>query len=224
MAKRVFPKSKMPTNVFLFIPNLIGYVRIIFALASFYYMPYNPGHAVTFYILSELMDAFDGYAARRFNQGTSFGAVLDMVTDRISTLGLIMVLAMFNSDLIFVYQFLAVLDISSHWFQMYGNLLCGESGHKETKNFFMNLYYSNRIVLFVMCAGNEIFFIATYLQYFSLGPLITILGYEKGLFELMAIMSFPIFLLKQIVSVIQLFTAAQKIAQYDTEKRSQPQQ
>ena len=46
-----------------------GYVRIIFALASFYYMPYNPGHAVTFYILSELMDAFDGYAARRFNQG-----------------------------------------------------------------------------------------------------------------------------------------------------------
>jgi len=32
-------------------------------------MPYNPGHAVTLYMLSELMDAIDGYTARRFNQG-----------------------------------------------------------------------------------------------------------------------------------------------------------
>ena len=47
---------------------LIGYVRVVFSFASFYYMPYEPGKAVFFYVLSQLMDAFDGYAARRFNQ------------------------------------------------------------------------------------------------------------------------------------------------------------
>ena len=70
-------------------------------------MPYDPVKATMFYLLSGLLDAFDGWAARRFNQGknqlenlhhiamfndlhiiiyhfigTSFGAVLDMVTDR----------------------------------------------------------------------------------------------------------------------------------------------
>ena len=67
-------------------------------------MPFDPVKAAIFYLLSGLLDAFDGWAARTFNQGkttkfkcfllkislfpfslilgTSFGAVLDMVTDR----------------------------------------------------------------------------------------------------------------------------------------------
>lgn len=34
------------------------------------------------YWLSAFLDAFDGMAARAFNQSTKFGAVLDMVSDR----------------------------------------------------------------------------------------------------------------------------------------------
>ena len=34
------------------------------------------------YILSGFLDAFDGHAARAFNQSTKFGAMLDMLTDR----------------------------------------------------------------------------------------------------------------------------------------------
>lgn len=37
-------------------------------------------------------DLFDGMAARRFNQCSSFGGMLDMVTDRCSTLGLLFIL------------------------------------------------------------------------------------------------------------------------------------
>ena len=50
-------------------------------------MPTNPVVAGVFYILSGFLDAFDGWAARKFNQGTMFGAVLDMVTDRSASHG-----------------------------------------------------------------------------------------------------------------------------------------
>ena len=60
----------------------IGYARVVLALISFYFMPTRPWLAGTTYLLSGFLDAFDGWAARKFNQGTMFGAVLDMVTDR----------------------------------------------------------------------------------------------------------------------------------------------
>lgn len=77
-------------NVFMFVPNLIGtcgatyqgYARVILAGISLYYMRDNPRVCTVLYGISCLLDAFDGMAARRFNQSTKFGAVLDMVTDR----------------------------------------------------------------------------------------------------------------------------------------------
>jgi len=43
-------------------------------------------------VYSFAADLFDGMAARRFNQCSSFGGMLDMVTDRCSTLGLLFIL------------------------------------------------------------------------------------------------------------------------------------
>ena len=57
-------KSKMDENIFLFVPNLIGYGRIFLALLSFWFMPTNHIAAGWCYILSGLLDAFDGHAAR----------------------------------------------------------------------------------------------------------------------------------------------------------------
>lgn len=79
----------MAENVFLFIPNIIGYARIVLAILSFYFMPTDCFMAASMYLLSGLLDAFDGHAARYFNQSTKFGAMLDMLTDRLSTLSLI---------------------------------------------------------------------------------------------------------------------------------------
>jgi CDP-diacylglycerol--inositol 3-phosphatidyltransferase len=56
--------------VFLFIPNLIGYTRVILAAASLYFMRWHPKACTWLYIVSCLLDAFDGMAARRFNQCT----------------------------------------------------------------------------------------------------------------------------------------------------------
>lgn len=65
-------------NIFLFYPNLIGYARIILAVASLYYMPIHPRTCTLLYSISCLLDALDGIAARAYNQSTRFGAVLDM--------------------------------------------------------------------------------------------------------------------------------------------------
>ncbi len=85
-------------DVFLYIPNLIGYSRVLFSLLSFVLMIFAPQHqnqwstAIILYIASFTLDLFDGMAARKFNQCSDFGGLLDMITDRCSTLGLLFIL------------------------------------------------------------------------------------------------------------------------------------
>ncbi|KAG6814321.1 hypothetical protein H0H92_013446 [Tricholoma furcatifolium] len=69
-------------NVFLFVPNLIGYSRVLLAGLSLHFMSYHPKYCTLLYVVSCLLDAVDGQAARALNQTSKFGAVLDMVTDR----------------------------------------------------------------------------------------------------------------------------------------------
>lgn len=47
-----------------------GYARIVLAIVSFYFMPTNYIIASWCYIISVLLDALDGHAARKFNQCT----------------------------------------------------------------------------------------------------------------------------------------------------------
>jgi CDP-diacylglycerol--inositol 3-phosphatidyltransferase len=70
--------------VFLFIPNIIGYFRFGFLFISLFTYRDYPIYTILCYGLSQLLDMFDGMAARKFNQSTDFGAVLDMVCDRAS--------------------------------------------------------------------------------------------------------------------------------------------
>lgn len=50
--------------------------------------------------------------------GSKFGGVLDMVTDRVSTCGLLVTLSHFYPAHTFWFTFLIVLDITSHWFHV----------------------------------------------------------------------------------------------------------
>lgn len=85
------------TDVFWFIPNLIGYVRILMALAAFVLMSVNGNDywslAVLLYLSSFVGDLFDGWAARKLDQCSVLGGLLDMVTDRCATLGFLYILA-----------------------------------------------------------------------------------------------------------------------------------
>ncbi|KAF2200179.1 hypothetical protein GQ43DRAFT_418593 [Delitschia confertaspora ATCC 74209] len=159
-------------NIFLFIPNVIGYSRIVLAVASLYYMPLHPRTCSLLYSISCLLDALDGLAARRFEQSTKFGAVLDMVTDRCTTACLLVFLASAWPRWSIIFQGLISLDLASHYMHMYATLSMGGSGqsHKkvdQSRSWLLNMYYSNNKVLFTLCAMNELCFIALYLLSFS---------------------------------------------------------
>ncbi|KAK2813756.1 hypothetical protein FQN50_000154 [Emmonsiellopsis sp. PD_5] len=159
-------------NIFMFYPNIIGYFRVFLAIASLYYMPLHPRTCSLLYSVSCLLDALDGVAARHFNQSTTFGAVLDMVTDRCTTACLLVFLSSAWPRWAILFQVLISLDLASHYMHMYATLTMGGSGqsHKKvdsSRSWILYQYYNSRTVLFIFCLFNELFFIGLYLLSFS---------------------------------------------------------
>ena len=70
-----------PSAVALYVPNLIGYFRLITGIAALYYAPFHGKQQDTrtyflaFYFVSYMADALDGTAARALNQTSKFGQV-----------------------------------------------------------------------------------------------------------------------------------------------------
>lgn len=83
-------------DVLVYIPNIIGYLRVALTLTSIVLMICSPALwiiAIACYVASFVGDMFDGMAARKYNQCSTFGGLIDMVTDRCSTAGLLCVLS-----------------------------------------------------------------------------------------------------------------------------------
>lgn len=206
-------------NIFLFVPNLIGYARIVFAIVSFYFMPCCPLTASSFYLLSGLLDAFDGHAARALNQGTRFGAMLDMLTDRCSTMCLLVNLALLYPRATLLFQLSMSLDVASHWLHLHSSVVRGSESHKMidlSGNPVLRIYYTSRPALFTLCAGNELFYCLLYLFNFSEGPLVG----SVGLFRVGLWITAPIAALKSLISVVHLVTAARNMAALDAADRA----
>ncbi|XP_035259970.1 CDP-diacylglycerol--inositol 3-phosphatidyltransferase [Anguilla anguilla] len=201
-------------NIFLFIPNLIGYARIVLALLAFYFMPCCPVPAVFCYLLSALLDAFDGYAARALNQGTKFGAMLDMLTDRCATMCLLVNLALLYPSYTFLFQLSMSLDMASHWLHLHSSMMKGASSHKTidlSGNPILRIYYTSRTVLFIMCMGNELFFCLLYIMYFIEETHVWL----QGLLAVCGV----ICALKSGISLLHLITASRNMAALDVADR-----
>uniref|UniRef100_H2ZII9 CDP-diacylglycerol--inositol 3-phosphatidyltransferase n=1 Tax=Ciona savignyi TaxID=51511 RepID=H2ZII9_CIOSA len=205
-------------DILLFIPNLIGYVRIVLAIFSAYYMPFDYVKASFCYAISVALDAIDGHAARAFNQGTKFGAMLDQLTDRASTATLVMTLSYFYPKYVFLLQMSLVIDIVSHWMHLHVSIMKGSS-HKSMgldSNPIMKLYYTSRPVLFFMCAGNEVFYSMLYLLYFIEGPIV----FGVSILRVFLFVSFPIMAAKTFISLIHLIDASIRLCAIDAEERN----
>ena len=201
-------------NIFLFVPNIIGYARIALVLLSFYFMRSFPVCAVLCYLLSALLDAFDGYAARTLNQSTRFGAMLDMLTDRCATMCLLVNLALLYPAYTFLFQLSMCLDVASHWLHLHSSTVKGSASHKAidlSGNPVLRLYYTSRPLLFVMCSGNELFFCLLYVLHHVDEPA-SWLRWLQGACGVVC-------LLKSGVSLLHLVTAARNMAAVDTAER-----
>ena len=206
--------------VFLFIPNIIGYLRFAALFAVFPLYRTQPLLTILLYAVSQGLDAFDGWAARKFHQSTRFGAVLDMVCDRASDAVLLAILAELYPAWSWVFLGDIVLDLVSHWYQMYVSLLQGDH-HKNSKSRWtlLNLYYGNKTVLFTLVLGNELFLLTAYLNFFlpHLNPpqwalLLNFAGLVIGLI---------LFAIKKLMSIIQLISASEDLAAIDIKERAE---
>ncbi|CAC5379885.1 CDIPT [Mytilus coruscus] len=205
----------MGDNIFLFIPNIIDYFRVITALLSFYYMRTDYMLTTFWYLLSGLLDAIDGHAARMLDQGSKLGALLDMLIDRCATMCLLAALCHFYPDYMMFFQISMSIDITSHWFHVQSSLMKGATSHKTIDlgaNPVLRHYYHNRKILFVMCAANELFYCMLYLTYFTSGPF--------NLFSIILYLSAPLALIKTGISILQLVVACQNVAAVDVADRA----
>jgi len=211
-------------DVLLYVPNLIGYSRVLFTSTSLVLMLSHSRLwwlATALYISSFVGDLFDGLVARRLNQTSTFGGLLDMVTDRCSTLGLLFVLAISYQDQLYlqlIFLFLCLLDISSHWCQMYSTAALGKH-HKsedgnEGRHFLVRWFYKYYYFFGYLCVGAEFTYVIAYVIQFTgdspLHPILKALlwGFIPGCF------------LKQLVNVMQLTSACYAVAQYDAETKN----
>jgi len=155
-----------------------------------------------------------GHAARLLGQISKFGAMLDMLTDRCATMCLLTTLSTFYPSFMFLFQLSMTIDIACHWLHLHTSLLQGATSHKfvdPTGNYWMRLYYTDRKVLFSMCAGNELFYASLYLAHFTSGPLY--------LFYIIAVITFPVAVAKSGIALLQGYLAAVNIVGVDTKER-----
>ena len=111
-------------------------------------MPLHPRTCSALYSFSCILDAADGLAARCYNQSTTFGAVLDMVTDRCTTTCLLVFLASAFPRWSIIFQGLISLDLASHYVHMFASLTTGGQSHKKveaSRSWVLHLYYTNKV-------------------------------------------------------------------------------
>lgn len=211
----------MPVNkVFLFVPNIVGYFRFVFYLISFISHSFGSWQlCIIFYAIAFILDEFDGRAARAFDQSSNFGAALDMVADRSATAGLCLILAQLYPKYLVFFIIAIALDVSSHYYLIYATGKLGKASHKDSaewsSNGLMKLYYGNKTFMDVLILGNELFYIFLYLNFYFVGLSFTINNFNLNIWQLIIIISLPIYFLKQATNIFQLQSAAKEIAEID---------
>lgn len=220
--------SRKKTSVYLYIPNILGYMRILLNVVAFALCFSSKLLFAILYFISFVCDGVDGWLARKFNQVSTFGAVLDMVTDRVSTACLLAVLSqLYRPGLIFLA--LLGLDIASHWLQMYSTFLSGKSSHKDVKDkssWLLRAYYQHRYFMAFCCVGSEVLYIILFLIHENQDEdLISVcINATKNTLPLSVLFTLSLFGwgIKQIVNVIQMKTAADVCVIYDMKEKDRP--
>lgn len=202
MAKKPAPRSSK-LSVYLYVPNIIGYIRVLLNCLAFSLCLRNKIIFPILYFFSFVCDAVDGWCARRFNQVSTFGAVLDMVTDRISTACLLVVLS-----------------------QLYNTFLAGKASHKDVKdstNWLFRAYYGNRMFMAYCCVSCEVLYLILF--YLAENQTETLADVLSSNLQKITLISFLIgtslfgWATKQIINVIQMKTAADMCVLYDIDKK-----
>ncbi|SOV17591.1 phosphatidylinositol synthase [Plasmodium sp. gorilla clade G2] len=203
-------------NVYLYIPNIIGYIRVILALLGFIISRKNILLFVCFYGASQVLDALDGWTARKFNQTSVFGQILDQITDRLSTSLLYLLNSSVYEEYITLIGLIMIADIAGHYFHSTSCAIAGNKTHKkiEKGNKLLKLYYEKPWVMVICIIAYESFLICAYsLRVTVKKSLIYKLSYYALIF------SFPLAAFKMFTNVSQGVYGVKCLVDMDCKKK-----
>lgn len=161
-------------TVLIWLPNLVGYVRIGLLIASWHYATIEPYLFIICYSASYLLDMLDGFLARICNQNSSFGAQLDMVTDRVTSASMFLILMRLtvkkceDAERVYWVTFFGLMfifDFVAHFFHVNSNYAWGHSSHKDQKDTILWMYYWKPCLAFTVGMA-EYFFVYLYMTFF----------------------------------------------------------
>lgn len=204
---------KEEPKIFWYYANLIDYLRVVFALWAFWVAKTDYWIFIILYFVSFALDGLDGILARRYDQCSKLGATLDMVIDRVSTAGLLVVCSQFYSDYSQLFIFMVMLDVGSHWLHTHSSLMVNKHHKDQDELFWLIKFYYMKAPLFVTCLSAEIFLLLLYTMHFYPELKSNELFYYFTFF-----FCFPIYIFKQIISVLQIVSSSNRIAEIDLQE------
>ena len=96
----------------LTIPNILSFFRIVLiAPFVYFFLQKNYVAAAVMLILSGLSDACDGFIARRFNQVTELGKMLDPIADKLTLIAIMVCITIFSPIVLPVMIVLILKDV-----------------------------------------------------------------------------------------------------------------
>jgi len=126
------PKRRRQIPVALYIPNLMGYTRIILAFVGLYLSSSRPVAAIWTWLASASLDLLDGIAARALNQTSALGLLLDICADNILRSSVWMAASISQESSIT--PTLACLLVSVEWMTMIATQLSADVHWKEERH------------------------------------------------------------------------------------------
>lgn len=111
---------KMKIKEILTLPNFFSFIRIFLVIPIFYYISLNENiTALIYVVIAFITDGLDGFLARRLNQISELGKVLDPLADKICTTGGFVALSVFQGFPVWV----TIIIISRDLIIAFGSVL-----------------------------------------------------------------------------------------------------
>lgn len=156
-------------NVYNYWPNRIDYLRFIFLVSGVCFSTTYPMICLSLVVLSCLLDALDGYLARKLNQSSVLGSALDFAIDRMTIVAMAIIIIHIEPHYWLFWLFILMLDAGSHFLHLYASLPQSQLNHKNMdakENRFLKQYYENKAVLFTSCLIHDLFFCVVFVYHY----------------------------------------------------------
>ncbi len=126
-------------KTYFLIPNLISYSRIILGLLCLNYYQTNVINFITIYLMAGLTDLLDGIAARKLNQTSKFGEIIDIVADNVQRSIMWIIVFLTNQNIYF--KCMSLIIIITEWTTFLSLQI-----NKNKKNWKLNQRISNNFL------------------------------------------------------------------------------